>query len=311
MGHSMAVYQVSVKLPRGDTKSFGEALDNQSLLAALEQCFTQAIDAEPAPEQGESTMHVLDVYPEAGGRIDVLAVMCEAGHSGVSSRIADPATGDVFQRRPPHVEWQRAIAVMKLPPTRQKGLLVVHSPNNWGIRTELGKLMVFHMRDRERVLKIEHIASADAWHQLAEGGHLKALRWVRYRRTGDAADAVDEAMVAQDIGSIELVRRARRGGWMSKERIEDYLQEHISREELLTVDAVDVEFDTVKAVVVLPGGKTKTINITSERVPRMDYDVTDQLETDEHGNPTYESLLAAGLDLIDSFFADQAWGAGG
>lgn len=302
----MTVYTVTCKMRhrRGDPNLLGN-FDEQgsNLLGAVRRFLGQAQGdlTNLAPDDSPRILHVVRTKELSE---ETLEVEFLTGYGGHSSTFTDGVGGEeVFRRLPEHVENLTSLCLFRLPSVRQRGLLVAHSPEGRGVKSDLVAALKPWLAENHNVtVTLDPAIPADAFRKYVEQGDVKEIRWIRYAKPEGTQRALDDRLYREGAGILEVALRPSRSHNLQKRRLLRYLKGAVELDALLVPETVsDERFDALKVTVEGADGRQRTLDFVNERVPRVEEDIADQIELGGDGTPTRASLRRAALALLADY----------
>lgn len=305
MGHTLYAYRVTVA-PKGEPEAccllgnFDDA--GADLLALLTQFLEETSQTDWLDHSSNSAVRVEKVYQPSPEEPSVVAAIMQTGETGVSSNLVDTTadtlgTDVLFQRTPKHAELVRALLLAKLPGLRDKGFLITHSPSGRGIKTKFLHSFEawFSARYDDFKVSVEPTFPEGFYRRLLEERPVKRVTLVKHLKPSDATDAERQWFDEEGMGSITTVLAPKRFKFLKKKGLVEALDSDAVLGNLLTFEGLT--YDTIK-VTVSREGKDHSFHLQGGHIPRPGYDITDAVQLDAAGVPTYESLRLAALEYV-------------
>jgi hypothetical protein len=295
--HSAALYTVRVKEAYHDHRPLGD-IDNAG---------TQLIDVlsdylppfESQTDDGSRVVRCLDASTEG----DELLITMLHGQSGVVADIMGADRRMRLRQIASDTQLLRSVGIFRLPPTRDLGWLALQVNNGRGIKglLEVGLYKLFRNDFPELILEIRPFVSGSALREAVDAGKVSKVRLIRYEKPQDRAVAATNNWVrAGELGKIELsVSAPERGRMLKSALLKRFLTNDEARDAAHAniVQFGGILFETAKVEVDV-GGRTRTFNLESPTSGHpMTLDLED-LDFDNEGEPTEESLIAGLRDAL-------------
>lgn len=311
MSHVLYAYEVTVRRKNDSAERLlGNFDDAGSDLLAQMHAFFEDPDAQTwVDAEANAAVEVHQVYGPEDTEPRAVAAMVNAGESGVSSEIRALLDGQItkdvaFRRMREHVEFVKVLVLAALPGARSKGFLIAHSPSGRGVKTRFWETFKawFAGRFPDFVIEMNPCAPEGFYRSLAAEGDLKRVMLVRQLKPADRVSEDDSRWFEpQILGRIStVVSPVGRLKFLRKQPFVDALGDDDALQSLLTLrgetyDEIRTTFRDRRT------GREHSIVMSAGglRTPRAGYDVTDQIEHDGDGDPTYASLRAAALGYLD------------
>lgn len=300
MSHRAGVYRVQVKelrKPNEDSRLLGDIDNEGTQLAAVLDGFMPDFESFSFDE----TRVVRALTSKIVG--EELRVILQHGQNGVAATIVDGEGEFRLHQNIEDTHLVRCGALFQLPPAQRLGWLAVHVNNNRGVKGLLAYGIINRFRDvyDDLRLHIDPFVEESVLRQAVEENKVERVKLIRYERPQDRANAAtDKWIPANAIGRLELdITAPGKGNRLIRDRLLNFLL----GDEQVFDDIVVFEgmhFDTASVEVEVEGGRTKTFNIES---PESGHAMTQELENldlDEEGEPTEESLFAALKDALST-----------
>lgn len=218
-----------------------------------------------------------------------------AGISGDIYQIRDIKTSDdLLLVEPNHVALRKLFFYLQIPKDKISGTLILQKSAKFGIKTILKKTVNKYIKEQgyqKYRVQINNILHGMVYQRMINHGNLKKVELIKYRipstlegyySNGQEPIETHGKLITSMSSSTSLPEAYRqfidplyRNG--SKERIE--------------IKDIDEEFDEIEFELEL-NGKRKTFYIANKQKIQPDIDVTAELEFDENGVPTINSLLS-------------------
>jgi hypothetical protein len=294
LAHTAALYNVRVRELGGDFQllgGFDEA--GTSLPAVLERYLTNFTQEDPERERIVRCLNV-------GSDGDELVAEMHFGESGLVQDIVDDGGNRVHRQVASETGLRRCWCVWWLTPTETMGWLALHNNNRAGIKTLLANGLTGQFRNEFDAHRLEIIpyVKQSALIEAIEQDQVTKVKLIRYEPPTDRAVAATNKWVhAGRFGKLELDISMRGRREMLKADLLKNFYAGDADAKAAIVQFEGLEFDEAKVEVDL-GGKTRTFNIEHpESGHPMTVDLSD-LEEDEDGEPTDDSVVAALRDIL-------------
>lgn len=282
MTHRAAFYTVKVH-PRHhpkELKPFGDIDDAGTNLVTILRAALHSLDEE-------HETRTLRFDADMGGLApDEVAASLKVGENGVTSVIERP--GDTpIDRLPPFTEHIESMVYFRLPPTHDRGFLVVHVPFGRGSKLMLDRHLATFMKTSydSHTLVIEPVVPPDALKQAVADNRVRKVRLLSH--SADAFEDSTRWVPKDDFQYVEMVIHPKKTRRILPARLQAFLENPQSdRSELFEFEGMT--FEEVKVEVDLPNGKRRTFNIEK---PEAGHAVTAELPVPDQ--PSSEQLLAA------------------
>jgi hypothetical protein len=298
MGHRAGLYTVRVRKKRARRAEQPRLLgDFDEEGTSLAEAFGRLLQEGFRATSGERTVACLEVRIEGD---DVFAVL-QHGESGVAADIAGPEGSLLFHQRPEHTHLIRCAILFQLPGAQRQGVLAVHINNGRGVKSLLmqGILAGMHERYPDVSLDVEPFISVPVLDAAINEGMIEKVTLVRYEKPQDRAIAATDKWVrAGQIGKLELdITALGRGQRLKNTLLKRFREDPTTRAQIVEFEGLI--FDEANVEVELPDKGKKTFNIEK---PDAGHPITVELrnlEHDDEGEPTADSLLAALREAAD------------
>lgn len=286
MSHRAGIYTVKVH-PRYHPKEYKPLGDidgsGTSLLTVVNAALT-SMNSEFNDRCLRFDHHLGGLEP------DEAAASLRVGEKGVTSTIDRPGDSPIA-RLPPFTENIDTVVYFKLPPTHERGFLVVHVPFGRGSKLLLDRHLAAFMQETfgSHTLVIEPVVPPDALRQAVDDNKVRKVRLLSH--SADAFEDATKWVPKQDFQYVELVIHPKKLRRIIPDKVRAFLDDPAGTREQL-FEFAGMTFEEVKVEVELPDGKRRSFNI--ER-PEAGHAVTADLEVQDadSGYPTAEELLAA------------------
>ncbi|MFJ5922463.1 hypothetical protein ACIQF6_07590 [Kitasatospora sp. NPDC092948] len=222
-----------------------------------------------------------------------LRVKLSTGSYGIRSRIKDRASlSTVFQRTEDDVELIDLRNLISVPAGADLAIIMTERIHGNGILTLFSSAFksAFRAKYPGYTLEVSNLAPESAFGILLEQGKVKKYRLVRHAIPHDLGDMYNISSRQSSIGSVEMVVRPARNGFLPKEWIGAAVSSDGDLQHLL--EWRGERFDEMK-IEVKVGGTTRTVSVAPGTKPLMVYDLD-------------EEALADGTEVNDAFVYGRA-----
>ena len=310
MSHVLHGYQVSVRRKRDQKNRLLGNFDDggADLLEQLQAFFEDPASRTWLDEEMGAAVEVGEVLAPTDERPRILAANVKAGESGVVSEFRAVQEGAVdgnvaFRRMRNHIEFLNVLLLASLPGSRTTGFLIAHSPSGRGVKTRFFETFKawFTARFPDYLVDLSPCAPEGFFKRLAEEASLKRVTLVRDLRPSDRAEEddgrwFDTTVLGRMTTVIAPVGRLR---FLKKKEFLDALDDDEKLKSLLVLHGET--YEEIRTTFRQTTGREYSIVMSSEgmRTPRAGYDVTEQVDYDENGEPTLESLFDAAVEYVE------------
>jgi hypothetical protein len=227
---------------------------------------------------------------------DEVRIILQHGANGVAADIVDENGILKTHQTPEDTQLVRCGALFSLPPAEKIGFLAVHVNNRRGIKGLLAKGLTERFRNvnDDHILVLTPAVSGSALEEAVRLNRIDKIKLTRLERPEDRAiAATDKWVPAGEVGRLELDITVRGEG---RRVLSGLIGRYLAQEQGVFGQIVEFEgltFDEAKVEVVLPNNKRRTFNIEK---PDSGHAITEELtdlETNDQGDPTEESLFEA------------------
>ncbi len=311
MSHVLHAYEVTVRRKNDPAERLLGNFDESGsdLLQQMQAFFSDPKAQTWVDSEANAAVEVHQVHGPDAAESRVVDAMVNAGESGVSSEIRALLDGQItrevaFRRMREHVEFVKVLVLAALPGARSKGFLIAHSPSGRGVKTRFWETFKAWFADRfpDYVVEVNQCAPEGFYRRLAAESELKRVTLVRQLKPTDRFSEDDSRWFdEQTLGRMStVISPVGRLKFLRKQAFVQALNDDDALKSLLvlrgeTYEEIRTTFRDRRtgrehSIVMSAGGM---------RTPRAGYDVTDQIEHDQRGDPTYPSLRAAALAYLD------------
>lgn len=307
VSHILHAYSVTVRKKHSQQSlllgNFDEA--GADLLMELTEFFKNPKMKDWRAADINAAARIGDVYEPSEKEPDTVAVIVKSGETGLASDFVETTDegllDDVaFQRGRNHAELVRVLILAKLPGTKDRGLLISHSPAGRGLKTKFWDRFRewFSQRHPEYVVDLNRTAPTGFYKKLIAEQDLKKITLTRLVKPQDMIDDdtrwLDETVLGRMTTTLQPAGRLKR---LRKKELTKLLEDEGADISSLLMFHGE-EYDEIRTTFKDKTGKEHSIVLGENRTPRAGYDVTEQIDYDDAGHPTYESLRAAAIGYI-------------
>ncbi|MBU1014570.1 MAG: hypothetical protein KKG99_16345 [Bacteroidetes bacterium] len=224
-----------------------------------------------------------------------------SGVSGDEYQIRDLVTQDnLLDVEKNHAAFRNLFFYIQIPSGRNSGALILQRKSKYGIKTIFRRTINRFMQEQGYQIYKVHVNNllhGRVYRRMIEYGKLKRVDLIK--RT---IPATIEEYFAND-GNHNLIPGILKTSMLSGTSLPETYRSLVDRlfndpdRERIEIDGIDEEFDEVEFELEL-NGKRKTFFVANRAKIQPDIDVTNQLEYDENGNPTTDSLLRQAEELV-------------
>ena len=300
MSHRAGLYKVQVKelrKPKDEARLLGD-IDNQGTsLSAVLGGFMANFESVSFDE----TRIVRALGSTIAG--DELRIILQQGLNGVAATIVDGEGEFRLHQNIEDTHLVRCGALFHLPAAQRLGWLAVHVNNNRGVKGLLAHGVSDRFRDvyDDLRLHIDPFVEESVLRQAVEEDKVERVKLVRYERPEDRANAATNKWVpANAIGRLELdITAPGKGNRLIRDRLLNFLRgDEKVFDDIIVFEGM--QFDTASVEVEVEDGRMKTFNIENPDAGHAMTQELENLEVDEEGEPTEESLFAALRDALST-----------
>lgn len=225
-----------------------------------------------------------------------------SGVSGESYKIKDVTTqDDVFAvDNKKHGAFRDLFFYIKLPSNKKSGALVLQRKSKFGIKTLIYKTLNKYMRNlgyQKYNIEINNTLHGKVYRKMIEFGKLKKVEFIRKK----IPTSIEKYF--NNNGELEETKGVLKTSMLSSsglpQTFKDFLNNLFTKpeKERIEIKEIDQEFDEIEFELDL-NGKNKTFYVHNRAKIQPDIDVTNELEYDNNGNPTTQSLIVQSEELI-------------
>lgn len=225
----------------------------------------------------------------------------EAGDYGYETEIysvTDRALA--YRRRSTDAELLPFYFLLSVPEGATRAILIVERFRQLGIRSVLWNDLLGHMDAyrQDVVIQLEPIVPAGVIDAIRNSEDIKSIRFIRFSLPSDITDDLDpHHELEEDDGVLELVVKANPGAHLpAVDRFLQWLRGNQPLGEMIQIQGVD--FEQVKVQVEV-SGKTRTVEIGDFGRVRGHIDVTEEVDVDRTGHPTFDSIDTAAREHLE------------
>ncbi len=305
MSHLLHAYVVTVRQKRDSQLQLLGNFDGagSDLLKVIEAFLIEMRQRDWLDHSINAAARVAEVYAPTAELPDVVAAIVKAGETGLASEIVGTTEDDLgtqveFRRRLQHAELVPVLVLAKLPGTRDKGFLIMHSPRGRGVKTRFWSAFHewFANRHPEHIVEIDRCVPEGLYKRLIQEQDVKRVTLLRYLRPQDMTDDDRRWFDTDELGTVRTVIAPRRFGHLRKQDVVAALDDSGTLHSLLVFKGET--YDEIR-VTVTDGGRDHSINLAGGGMPRAGYDITSDVKVDDNGDPTYDSLRTAALGYLE------------
>jgi hypothetical protein len=224
-----------------------------------------------------------------------------SGVSGDEYQIRDLETQDpLLNVERNHAAFRNLFFYMQIPSGRNSGALILQRKAKYGIKTIFKKTINLYMREQGyQIYKVEvnNLLHGRVYQRMIEHGNLKKVDLIRKRIPTTLEQYYENDGNPEEIpGTLRTSMSSATSLPQAYRNLVDRLFRDPNRERI-EINGIDEEFDELEFELEL-NGKKKTFYVANKQRIQPDIDVTSQLQYDENGAPTTESLLSQCEELV-------------
>ncbi len=293
--HRAAVYSIAVHTKRKtkDTKPLGSIDGKGTYLGDVLDGYLSQFNGESP----DGTRRVHCATPVSDG--EYIFLSCRHGKTGDAADI-DSAQGETeFHQTPEHEHVLTTSSLFYLPREQRLGWWVLHINGGRSAKALLQSRMLSRFKEdfgedveedgRGLTLKITPVVNAKALDAAVAQNQVEKLKLRRLRDPGEV-EAIERWVPSREQPLVSLeVAAAGRGGRVLVDPIRRYLKgERDAMQEI--VEFGGMTFEEASATIVLPNGKTRTINIQAREGGQAYTQNLEDIVVGDGGEPVASSL---------------------
>lgn len=224
-----------------------------------------------------------------------------SGVSGDEYKIRDLETqNNLLDVEAGHAAFRNLFFYIQIPTRSNSAALVLQRKAKYGIKTIFTKTINSYLREQGyQIYRVEvnNILHGRVYRRMIEHGNLKKVELIKKRIPTTLEEYYENDGNPQEIpGTLRTSMSSATSLPQAYRNIVDRLFRNPDLERV-EINGIDEEFDELEFELEL-NGKRKTFYVANKQRIQPDVDVTRELELDEAGTPTTESLLAQCEELV-------------
>lgn len=236
------------------------------------------------------------------GRADrIVSGVIDAGEYGFEAELYSVTKrATAYHRLPTDAELIPFYFLLSVPAGEARAILILERFRQFGIRSTLWSDFLAYMENfrDDLVFQLEPLIPAGVVDAIRSSEEIKSVRFIKFSLPSDITDDLDpDRQLAEDDGVLELAVKAKRGSHLPMvDRFLSWLRGNQPLGEVIQIQGV--EFDQVKLEVDV-AGRTRTVDIGDFGRVRGQVDITDEIELDASGHPTFDSIDSVARGFLD------------
>ena len=185
-----------------------------------------------------------------------------------------------------------------LPEGRNLGYLLVQRIGTRGVEGALIEALhdPFVRRFPNERLRMTPLISEKLVQEMEKNKEVSEVKFVRHSVPRDLTTVIGPAGTEQTTGTMDLVFRIREHN-VAVAAIRRFVDSHRGTDNILELEKTRFPWDNVK-IKVKSNGKERTMDLGDPNRLRASYDVTDQMEWQSSGYPTFDSISKAAREIL-------------
>ncbi len=234
---------------------------------------------------------------------DVIDGIIKAGKYGYAAELENIETGERFYRSVDDCEYLPFYFLIHHKEDQNECILMLQRFGIFGVKSFFFKDLYEYLKilNDELLLEINSIVPQSQLHQIL-GGSIKKIRYIKFSIPDDIADDLDLSDHNEEEAQLEMVVKLKNNIYP------DWIRRILNGQADYAnfIEIIGIEFDRIKLEVKL-GNKYKTIDLSDLAKIRANFDITNNVEFNDDGHPTLESIRSEALDLLPEIRESIFW----
>lgn len=223
--------------------------------------------------------------------------LIEVGEYGYTSKLYDVEKEQLSHKRSINeAELIPFYFMINMEDNSYNGYLMIQRFGNDGIKTQLTNFIAneFHDFFPSFTIKFSQIVLKEVAEKYINQGRLMQISFINYNLPSDIADNLElEKSYAEEAHAELIIKTKRRGSIPLSKKLKNVFN---NNEDFLEITSFN--YDTIKVKVELDG-VVRTIGLEDEGQIRSYFDISDYVDYNDDGHPTYDSIHKQSCDILD------------
>ena len=308
MPNSTSLVPYSVRIREKRSEDFFSLNDvplpdfDNDFITVMEAYLDARLEEGSVDDERQSSIEV-DGYESAQRR---MFGTFKSGSYGYEAELKNIETGEIKTRDPDDCELIPFYFRLEHRRGQDSALLLLQRFGLYGVKSNFQNDISAFIREHNEdlIVSINPIVSDNEIDRLIGRG-LKKIRYIRHTVPADAADDLNIRDNQIEQCEMETVIKAKRDRFLAIPAwIRDLANNRAPAENIIEVNGH--EYDDVK-IVISDSGRLRTLKMSDVRSFRMSIDVSADVDFDETGHPTTDSIDRAARELMPELRTAVGW----
>lgn len=292
---SLAPYALRLKTGAGNNKvyHYPDALPGGMTLRGLLDDYLEHL--EESFRQDDDVQKILGAQQVTRNGRTVYGLF-RSGEWGYGSTLLDvDGLEDPYERQPNQAEVLPFFFAHHYTPERTQTILLLQKFRQYGVASVFSRDFERYAREQGLDVDVElnPLVPPNYVEQLFEDGRLKSIQFIKHEIPQDLLDVFQDG-TAEVPGNLMIEVSTSRAGSLPWR---NWLQNRLDMAHAEQIEVLDIPMDEIK-VKITKDGAARTVDLSDLHAIRPAYNVSNLVEYGEDGHPTFQTIRAAGLNIM-------------